>query len=253
MHTIINNCLPNHSTPLLLPNCQPPLVFEAETARAATTTVYPPLSERTVAALCCLCHTYTATMEVDSFLNTRLGQFIDDDVTLKALQSFGICFDQHLDYFIHHLDETSRTAVFNLIPPRQMDALTKIKLLKSLKECSLPVDLILGLNTDPQDVPPPLKAVQEQIVNSKSRKFFCKWLQRAMFLEDEYDLFEDLMVEFSFELYICFHCLIISMQDIMEKFSVMLFIIEFPVVDHLRATIRQVCSIKYSCFDLVRL
>lgn len=129
-------------------------------------------------------------MEIDSFRNNRLAQLIGNPCTLKTLQSFGICFDQHLDFLVC-LDEATQLEIVDLIPLEEMNALAKFKLLRSFKQLPLNNFQEDGI---PQSINPPSKSSQEYVVLLANSKKFRDWLQKAMALEHDDAIFQDLLV-----------------------------------------------------------
>ena len=131
-------------------------------------------------------------MEIDPFLNDRLAQIIDDSCTVKTLQSFGICFDQHLDFLVG-LDDAAQLEIVDLIPLEKMNALDKFKLLKILRRPTLRNVQEDGIS---QSINPPSKPSQEYAVMLADSKEFQGWLQYAMALEHDNAIFQDILVRF---------------------------------------------------------
>ncbi|KJA27374.1 hypothetical protein HYPSUDRAFT_35254 [Hypholoma sublateritium FD-334 SS-4] len=175
------------------------------------------LPSETVSIRTALCYLCGPPVEIDFFLNNRLAQLTDDPCTLKTLQSLGICFDQHLDFLVC-LDEAIRSEFVDSIPLERMNALAKFKLLKSFKQLALNNVQAEGI---PRSIVPPSIFCQEYAILLANSKKFRDWLQKAMTLENDDAIFQDLL-------------------NIMDTHSTRLFIIKFPVIDHLRATIRAI-------------
>ena len=142
-------------------------------------------------ALCCFCQC-RPPVEIDPFLNDRLAQIIDDSCTVKTLQSFGICFDQHLDFLVG-LDDAAQLEIVDLIPLEKMNALDKFKLLKILRRPTLRNVQEDGIS---QSINPPSKPSQEYAVMLADSKEFQGWLQYAMALEHDNAIFQDILVRF---------------------------------------------------------
>ncbi|KAF8969830.1 hypothetical protein BDZ97DRAFT_164729 [Flammula alnicola] len=172
-----------------------------------------------VTASCFLCD---PTTEIDPLLNNKLRQLMGDISILKALASVGIYFDQHLDIILR-LDHATRMEFIQLIPPHQLTALAKFKLLKLFNETSLNKPQSSEMNPGTVCIPCPTHAVEEQVANPDNRKYIIPF-RRAMKLDDDNDLFNDVL-------------------DSMEKRSREYFFTYMPCVEQLQNVIRRV-SVK---------